>query len=298
MMPPIGSHVCRMSIKDDLHAYKGSIINEMYMFTADENYITARWCYDNGLMTDFFWNSVHALEKYMKAVLLFNGMGVGRFSHGLAALWDELLKLAGPLLPTDLARPANLDIDYWHDMTAREFIEALDRNGNADNRYLTFGYVQRHWYLHMVDSLVWAVRRLALPLDAPILNRRDVPTAPTHRDVLIRQPDYTSLTSLPVDKLITGPDSDARRALLNNNCAFAPDDFQHEPKRSRTSGRNPVLLRRILEPLRSDIRENARHGYRLAVWLLSSTKQSGPVRKEILTAMEAARAAHPGIDAP
>ncbi|TIT06089.1 MAG: hypothetical protein E5W74_30460 [Mesorhizobium sp.] len=53
--------------------HKGRIINEMFVHTADENYIVARWCHDNQLMRDFFWNSVHALEKYMKAVLLFNG---------------------------------------------------------------------------------------------------------------------------------------------------------------------------------------------------------------------------------
>jgi len=61
---------------DDLLPYKGSIITEMYLHTADDNYVVARWAHDNQLFTDFFRNGVHALEKYLKAVPLFNGQSV------------------------------------------------------------------------------------------------------------------------------------------------------------------------------------------------------------------------------
>jgi hypothetical protein len=103
---------------------------------------------------------------------------------------------------------------------------------------------------------------------------------------------------LAFDKLVHGEDSEARRALLNNNYAFAPDDFKHEPRPSGSAARNPVLLRRILEPLRSGDKDNARHGYQLGTWLLANTKQSKPVKDEISAAMAAALAAHPGINQP
>lgn len=285
-----------MSTKDDLLPYKSSIIKEMFLHTADENYVTARWCHDNGLMTDFFWNSVHALEKYMKAVLLFNGKPVKKFSHGLVDLYGELEKLAGPLLPTILTKPTSLDISHWRNMPPRQFMEKLDQNGNAENRYLTYGYVQHAWYLHMVDHVVWAIRRLALPLDDPITYRK--PTAPTHRVILTNQPDYAPNHMLPVDKLIQTQDSDARRALLNNNCAFAPANYSHEPQSAGTSARNPVLLRRIIDPLKSDRADAARHGYQIGEWLLANTKQSGAVQNEIKAAMTTALANHPGIDKP
>ena len=89
-----------------------------------------------------------------------------------------------------------------------------------------------------------------------------------------------------------------QRALLNNNCAFAPDGYPHEGRRAVTSGRNPIMLRRILKPLESEHVENARYGYRMGTWLLANTKQSRAVRDEIGAAMKAALARHPGIDKP
>ena len=46
-----------------LTASKNSLIGELFVRTADENYITARWCGTNRLNTDFLWLAVHALEK-------------------------------------------------------------------------------------------------------------------------------------------------------------------------------------------------------------------------------------------
>lgn len=57
-------------ILDDSFADKHSIINELFIATADDNYVLARWQHLN---VDFFWLAVHALEKYLKAVLLLNG---------------------------------------------------------------------------------------------------------------------------------------------------------------------------------------------------------------------------------
>jgi hypothetical protein len=287
-----------MTTRDDLRPAKSSIIHEMFLHTADENYIVARWCFDNQLMTDFFWNAVHALEKYLKAVLLFNDISVSSFSHGLAPLYEEVEKLAGPLLPTVLAQPATLDIYHWVDLTPRAFLEKLDRNGNADNRYLTYGFAQHPWYLHMVDAMVWAIRRLAIRLDMPIFSQREVPGAPTYRDILTQRPDYAHGLSTTLDRVINGDDSPKRRALLNNNNAFAPASYEHESRPAGASARNPILLRRIIDPLRSGRAENARHGYRMGTWLLANTRQSKPVRDEIVAAMKAALAQHPGIDQP
>ncbi len=51
-------------------ASKNNLVHELFVRTADENYIAARWCAINRLNTDFLWLAVHALEKYLKAVLL------------------------------------------------------------------------------------------------------------------------------------------------------------------------------------------------------------------------------------
>ncbi|MBO6767315.1 MAG: hypothetical protein JJ901_03300 [Erythrobacter sp.] len=285
-----------MSTQDDLQPYKNSIIKEMFLHTADENYITARWCWRNRLMTDFFWNSVHALEKYMKAVLLYNGRPVHKFSHNLAELYDAVSEIAGPLLPAQLTQPQGYS-GYWVEFTPREFLEKLDQNGNADNRYLTYGYAQHAFYLPMVDTMVWQVRRLIIPLDQPVVHSRDGSAKPSNREILERQPDYAFNLMEALEKTMAADGSEAQHALLNGNLAFAPPNYPHEPFFEGMSARNPVLLRRVLDPLGSTREENARHGYRMAEWLLANTRQSGPVKREIEGAMQSALAAHPGMAA-
>ncbi|GEM_PF-2983598 len=52
---------------------KHDIIKELFLKTADQTYVVARWRFLNRLYLDFYWNAVHALEKHLKAVLLMNG---------------------------------------------------------------------------------------------------------------------------------------------------------------------------------------------------------------------------------
>jgi HEPN domain-containing protein len=78
-----------------LHASKRDIVDNLFTRTADENYITARWCALNRLQTDFFWLGAHALEKYMKAVLLVNGRTVKEYGHDILRLHAEISEFAG-----------------------------------------------------------------------------------------------------------------------------------------------------------------------------------------------------------
>lgn len=133
-------------------------------------------------------------------------------------------------------------------------MEHLLRNGNADNRYLIYGYVTSSQELHMQDAIVFAVRRLICPLDERWPPSRE-PEAPTftNRELLVRQPEYFGRLFMPLDDLIGArEESPKRAAALNLNMAFAPDDYQHEPLRSGSSSRNPVIIRRILDPLESE----------------------------------------------
>jgi hypothetical protein len=41
------------------YAAKHSIIKELFIATADDNYINARWCFHENLNVDFFWLAVH-----------------------------------------------------------------------------------------------------------------------------------------------------------------------------------------------------------------------------------------------
>ena len=47
---------------------KLGIVQKLFVATADQYYITARWAYQNELNIDFFWLATHAMETYLKAV--------------------------------------------------------------------------------------------------------------------------------------------------------------------------------------------------------------------------------------
>jgi hypothetical protein len=135
---------------------------------------------------------------------------------------------------------------------AEEFIEHLMKFGNADNRYLIYGYNTFSQDLHMLDQLVWAARRLVVPLDERIgPDWPDGQRPPTRREILTRQPDFRfGLGMLPLDDLIrTNANTPLRFAALNLNFSFAPSDFQHMPMLGGHASFNPVIYRHIFEPL-------------------------------------------------
>lgn len=187
-------------------------------------------------------------------------------------LYSDVKTLAGPLLPDHLVKPTDLITDHWIDRAPDQFMEHLLRNGNADNRYLIYGYVTRSQDLHMLDTMVFAIRRLICPLDERMFPRRD-PDAPTvtHREILTRQPEYYGRMFMPLDELISAKeDSPTRAAALNLNVAFAPEDYEHQPIRSGSSAPNPVIIRRILDPLESNNPRWAAEGVEIARWFLAN----------------------------
>jgi hypothetical protein len=281
-----------------VQAMKNSIVSDLFTRTADENYITARWCASNGLETDFFWNGVHALEKYMKAVLLANGRPADNFSHKIVEMHDEISNFAGDVLPTDLTKPEFLPQDLWVPRTLRGFLEHLYTNGNADNRYLIYGYSQHYWDPPLLDQTVFAYRRLICPLDERVIPT-SIPNAPTftHRDMLKSQPTHWTSTGsdMPLARLVQSQeDTPLRHAALNLNFPFAPN-YQHTGIRLRSASHSPVLLRRILDPLASSDSATAKLGLDIAVWATQNIRLPADVRTEIRDAISAARQRHPSL---
>ena len=146
----------------------------------------------------------------MKAALLLNGRsakgyrdragGYQRFGHNIDTLYGQVGSIATALMPDTLVRPDMLELDSWRDETPETFVRRLHRDGNADNRYQIFGFVQHHEDLFKLDAMVFALRRLCVRLDAYHLGRfRPAKTNLTNRDVLTRQPEYWAVS--PVCKL-------------------------------------------------------------------------------------------------
>ena len=253
-----------------IHAEQNRVVRPLFIDTADDNYIAARWCFVEGLNVDYFWLSVHALEKYMKAALLLNGRSSKeyvaqngkprRYNHDITALYEQVGTFASDLLPSNLNKPGELQLDHWRDETPDAFIRRFYRDGNADNRYQIFGFVQHREDLFKLDLMAFALRRLCVHLDAYIVGKPQSGTRPpTHRDILKRQPEWWNISAeCLLEKTVRGGRGEKlRKVLLDLNIPFAPQDFAHGSMLSRMASRNPVLVRSILDPLQRAPGSNA-----------------------------------------
>ena len=270
---------------EPIHVEKGEIVRESFVNTADDNYIAARWCFVEGLHVDYFWLSVHALEKYMKAALLLNGESSKGYSHNIVSLYRKTKCLAADLLPNDLNKPGNLDIDRWIDESPEAFLQRLYRNGNAHNRYLTFGFYRRDEDLFKLDIMVYALRRLCVPLDAYFMGRwRSDKSNLTHHDVLTRQPEYWSISqNCNLERTIQGKRCNGiRHVLLNLNLPFAPEDYAHESLQAGMAARNSVLARSVLRPLEQEPKsQRATLAAEVCDWVIENISLPCEVKKQL-----------------
>ena len=280
---------------EPIHVEQARIVQELFVDTADDNYINARWCFVEGLNVDHFWLAVHVLEKYMKAALLLNGRsgkgyrdGAGKcrpFRHDIVVLYEHVKSFASELLPSNLEKPDKLEIDHWHDETPEDFFHRLYSNGNPDNRYQIFGFVQHREDLFKLDLMVFALRRLCVRLDAYYLKRqRPGGMNPTHRDILTKQPEWWAVSSAcKLEKTVNGKRGEMlREVLLNLNVPFAPDDFPHGSLRSRTASHNPVLARSILTPLeQTQNSKSASIALKVCDWVLDNIQLPTEVKKQL-----------------
>ncbi len=260
---------------------KTSLVNELFVRSADDNYITARWCAQNELNIDFLWLSSHAIEKYLKATLLLNGHSSitsatngKKYSHNIELLYQNVKRFAEDLLPDKLSKPSELDIFHWRERTPEEYLKHLTQNGNADNRYLIYGYDTVSEDVHMLDAMVFAIRRLICPLDERWFPH-DQDGAPkfTHREHLLHKNKYYQKLAMPLDEIIRETKSSPKRdAALNLNMMFAPENFQHKLIRAGSAWQASILDRRVLDPLESDDSRTASQGIKIAQWLVENVK--------------------------
>lgn len=294
---------------ESIEPCKKQIVRKLFVDTADDNYITARWCFMEGLNVDYFWLAVHALEKYMKAALLMNGRSsksyrdttgnCQRLGHDITILYEQV-KLMCPeaarseeLLPGQLRQPQELDNDYWFDESPEDFLMRLYDNGNAHNRYQIFGFQQFYDSIFKFDKMVFALRRLCVPLDEYCRsvdgsNLRSDGRFLTYRDVLTNQPQHWGIRSGKLEKTMSGECGERlREVLLNSNFPFAPDDFPHGNLPDRMASQNPVLGHLILRPLEQASESSAvARASELCNWVLENIQLPGEVENQLRQALK------------
>ena len=278
-------------------ALRDSIIRELFVRSADENYITARWCATSNMIFDFLWLSLHALEKYMKAALLSNGRSSKGYGHNIGRLYKEIRSISGELIPETMSCPKFTSKQKWKNCNINDYLETVERYGNPDSRYGIYGYCADLNDLYKLDRTIFLVRRIICDLDNNFLpENTDIQC--TNREILTRNPTWFPSLRMPLDELIRLKDEDnpTRHVALNLNEPFAPHDYVHSTRTHFTSILNPVILRAVLEPLESTNPSTVAIGVETAEWLLANVKlprggSDGPgVIEQIEAALEDAQA--------
>jgi hypothetical protein len=65
-----------------LNHFKSVFAAQFFVVPADRNYFLARFTRINGIPEEFWWQSLQAIEKYLKAGLVLNGESVKQATRG------------------------------------------------------------------------------------------------------------------------------------------------------------------------------------------------------------------------
>jgi len=267
----------------ELHAEKNSMVRELFISTADDNYILARWCFQQKLNVDFFWLAVHCLEKYLKAALLMNGHSTLTYGHKIVDLFKAVRPLAPELLPPEFKRPDNMPPGMWRVETVPEFLVRLYQDGNADNRYLLYGYGRGAEDLFKLDQVVFSVRRLAQALEVRYVGEYENDGLPTYtrREAIGRRPDrHVNLHSKLEETMEGKRGEELQKVLLNWNFPFTDHHYKHEGATFMSASQNPILMTRLYDPLDYGISQFA-EADKLWVWVKANIKLPSDLVKEI-----------------
>ncbi|TCU13761.1 HEPN domain-containing protein [Rhizobium sullae] len=203
-----------------IEPYKLDIARRLLIQTADENYIMARHAFFLGAMYDFYWLSMHAMEKYYKAIVVLNG-GRSPRTHNLVALHAEVMTLE-PRLPLGrLVDPAIENLD-WFPTSFNDFLELVTKSGSADNRYGIYGFSASTDTIVKMDQLVWALRRCCRPFTSELTTTDGNVKTIDEVQVLIDLPDRWSIHShLAIERLVSKPEDNLeRQEFLRVNFSF------------------------------------------------------------------------------
>lgn len=186
-------------------------INRSFRDTADRDYIAARCLHRIGLDQQFLWSALQAVEKYLKAILLYSRIDTRDLYHDL----DKALRRVNKKAP--------LQVDLMPGTPL--FIERL--NGLGHDRYFERPFSTEGNELLNLDWTVWDIRRYCQFLgpstfEAPsgeikdwsILARRTITEARR------RPPTRFSLSGGYLERVLGERDSAARATLVWKNPCF------------------------------------------------------------------------------
>ena len=219
--------------QDKIDRHINGFATQSFRDQADRDYIAARLACRTDLMPQFLWSAQQAVEKYLKAILLYNRVPAKKVLHNIAAA----LQLAEAIPRT----PFTINLSA----RSRKFIDHLATYGQ--NRYIEKPYHVNGHILVDLDLTVWELRRYCQVLS--VFGK----VLPEKEQKLLAQAlsDLTKSDTKPrykfrvhggfLEEVLKSPKHPARSALLWNNATFASRKRATVKVRDHMMGGNPLL---------------------------------------------------------
>lgn len=128
----------------DKNALINDFANRSFRDSADQDYILARIAYRREFDQQFRWCALQALEKYFKAILIYNRISTKKLGHNI----EKALRRLEAIEDLEFSLPSQ---------NTRDFITYLAEYG--PDRYLSHPTHLKEGALLILDETVWAVRR-------------------------------------------------------------------------------------------------------------------------------------------
>ena len=219
--------------QDKIDRHINGFATQSFRDQADRDYIAARLACRADLMPQFLWSAQQAVEKYLKAILLYNRVPAKKVGHDIASALQ--LVEAIPNTP------------FTINLSARtpEFINHLVTHGQ--NRYIEKPYYVDGHILVDLDLTVWELRRYC-----QVLNVFGKVLPPKEQKLLTQAlSDLTKSDAEPrykfrvhggfIEEVLKNPKHPSRSALLWNNPTFASRKRATVKVRHHMMGGNPLL---------------------------------------------------------
>lgn len=209
--------------------------------TADHDYISARLCYRHGLVEQFHWQSLQALEKYLKAILLYNRVVADKVGHDLSKAMEK-------------AKECPFKFDFSE--STYKFIRHIDTFGRF--RYLESFYFIHGAKLFELDRAVWEIRRFCRVLNHEKSRPGGETTSMLEFELLrIKQsreksPQAFSIPGGELEKILSKKNHLARSALIWQNLYFGTGRRKkaRQPTHSQSKNAPLTLHPEILDEVR------------------------------------------------
>lgn len=218
------------SEQDKLERYVNSFATQSFRDQADRDYVAARLACRFELMPQFLWASHQAVEKYLKAILLYNRINATKVGHNLTKAMNLTKRL--PFLIELSSR-------------SRSFLDHLSEYGEF--RYIDVPYHVEGFVLVDLDLLIWELRRYCQVLD--VFGKALPPAEQTQLDIAKERLSKSAsepkhkfrLSGGVLEKMLDEKAQPSRSALLWNNLVYGVRTRSSMRAKQHLHAQNPLL---------------------------------------------------------